>query len=147
MTKNPYDPADFMKAFDPEAMKRMFDPQNFLTAFQQGTESFDMSKLMERNKEQINAMAEANKAAIETYQDMVAKQKEIFQEVITPAQAKLAEVSDPAKIKDQTDKLNQAIAEGFALMKTLAENAQKANEDAIAAFKAKLDQTLKESKS
>lgn len=143
MTKNPYDPEDFMKAFDPEAMKRMFDPQNFLSALLQGTESFDMSNLMERNKEQIDAMVEANRAVLETYQDMVAKQKEIFKEVIAPAQAKLAEVSDPAKIKDQTDTVNQAIADGFALMKTLAENAQKANEDAIAGFKAELDKALK----
>ncbi len=147
MTKNPYDPAEFMKAFDPEAIRKMFDPQNMLAAFQQNSENLNISKLMERNKQQIDALAEANKAAAETYRDMMAKQMAIFQEIIVPAQAMIADASDPEKVRGQTDKINQAIAEGFDLMKTMAENTRKANEEALAGFKAQLDQALKTSKS
>lgn len=147
MTKNPYAPEEFMKAFDPEAIRKMFDPQNMLAAFQQEPGSMDLAKLMERNKQQIEAMAEANKAAAETYRDMMAKQMAIFQEFIAPAQAMIADSSDPEKVRVQTEKINEAIAEGFGLMKTMAENSRKANEEALAAFKAQFDQALKTSKS
>lgn len=145
MTKNPYDPAEFMKAFDPEAIRKMFDPQNMLAAFQQDSGSLDISKLMERNKQQIDALAEANKAAAETYRDMMAKQMAVFQEVIAPAQAMIADSSDPEKVRVQTEKINEAIAEGFNLMKAMAENTRKANEEAVAAFKAQFDQVRKTS--
>ena len=147
MTKNPYDPTEFMKAFDPEAIRKMFDPQNMLAAFQQNSENMNVSKLMERNKQQIEALAEANKAAAESYRDMMAKQMAIFQEIIVPAQAMIADSSDPEKVRKQTDKINEAIAEGFELMKTMAENTRKANEEALSAFKAQFDQALKSSKS
>lgn len=143
MAKKPYDPTDFMKAFDPEAIRKMFNPQNMLAAFQQGAEKFDFSKLMERNKQQLEAMAEANKAAAETYRDLIAKQMAIFQEVIAPAQKMIAESSDPDKVKAQTEKINEAMAEALAMMKTLADNTRKANEEAFAAFKAQVDEAIK----
>lgn len=140
MTKNPHDPTEFFKAFDPEAIQKMFDPQNMLAAFQQGSESFDISKLTEMNKQQVEAMAEANRAAAESYRDMMAKQMAVFQDVIAPAQAMMAKSTDP-------EKMNASIAEGLELMKTMAENARKANEEALAAFKLRLDQALKTPKS
>ncbi len=143
MAKNPYDPADFMKAFDPEAMRKMFDPQNMLAAFQQGAGNFDMSKMMEQNKKQVEAMAEANKAAAEAYRDLMAKQVAIFQEVIAPAQKMIAENSDPEKVKAQSEKMNEAMAEGLALMKKMADNTREANEKAFAAFKAQVDEAVK----
>ena len=147
MTKNPYAPEEFMKAFDPEAIRKMFDPQNMLAAFQQQSGSLDISKLMERNKQQIDAMAEANRAAAETYRDLMAKQMAVFQEIIAPAQAMIADTTDPDKVKAQTEKMNETIAEGLELMKRMAENVQRANEEALAAFKAQLDQALKAPKS
>lgn len=147
MTNKLYDPAELMKAFDPEAMRKMFDPQNMLATFQQGAGKFDVSSIMEQNKEQLEAMAEANKAAAESFRDMMAKQMAIFQEVIAPAQKKTAESGDPEKIKAQSKKMNKAMAEGLALMKTLADNTRKANEEAFEAFKARVDQTVKDSRS
>ncbi len=146
MAKKPYDPTDFMKAFDPEAMRKMFDPQNMLAAFQEKAASFDMSKLMESNKKQVEAMAEANKAAAEAYRDLLAKQMAIFQEVIAPAQKMLAETSDPEKLKAHTEKMNEAMAEGLAMMKRLADNTRKSNEEAFTAFKAHVDELLSNAK-
>jgi len=143
MAKNPFDMSDMMKAFDPEAMRKMFDPQNMMAAFQQGGTGFDMSKLMETNKDQVEAMAAANKAAAESYRDLMAKQMAIFQEVIAPAQKMVAESSDPETIKARTDAMNQAVTEGLAVMKGLAENTRKANEEAFAAFKSHVDAAMK----
>ena len=124
-------------------MRKMFDPQNMMSAFQQGAGNFDVSKLMEQNKAQMEAMAEANKSAAEAYRDLMAKQMAIVQEVIAPAQKMLAESSDPDKVKEQTEKMNEAMAEGLALMKKMADNTREANEKAFAAFKAQVDQVVK----
>ena len=143
MAKPSFDPTDFMKAFDPEAMRKMFDPKNMMAVFQKGSGGFDMSTLMETNKKQVEAMAEANKAAAETYRDLMAKQMAVFQEVIAPAQKMIAESSDPETVKTRTEAMNNAVAEGLAVMKTLAENTRKANEDAFAAFKSHVDTAMK----
>lgn len=141
MTKDPYNPAEFMKAFDPQAIQEMFDPKNMLAAFQQGSKEFDISKLMEQNRKQFDAMAEANKAAAETYNDLIAKQMEVFQKVIAPAQALMTDTSD----SDKTKATNEMIADALDLMKALAENVRTANEEALAAFKAELDKARKDS--
>lgn len=143
MAKNPFDMSDMMKAFDPEAMRKMFDPQSLLTAFSQGGAGFDMSKLIEDNKRQVEAMAEANQAAAEAYRDLMAKQMAIFQEVIAPAQKMIAESSDPDAISARTKAMNEAVEEGLAVMKGLAENTRRANEQAFEAFKAQVDEAVK----
>ncbi len=146
MANNPFDPTEMMKAFDPEAMRKLFDPQNMLAAFQQGAGNYDLSGMMEQNKKQFEAMAEANKAAAEAYRDMMANQMAIFQEVIAPAQNMLAKGGDTEMVKAQAEKMNAAIAEGFATMKTLADNTRKSNEEAFQSFKAHVEQAVKAAK-
>ena len=144
MAKTPFDPADFMKNFDPEAMRKMFDPKSMMAMFQQpGMGNLDVTKAFETSKGQFEAMAEANKAAAEGYKDMMEKQMSLMQDVLAPAQKMIAEAGDPEVVKARTEKLNAAMAEGLTLMKTLADNTRKANEEAFAGFKAQVEGAVK----
>ncbi|MHA6323641.1 hypothetical protein [Roseivivax sp. CAU 1753] len=146
MSSNPFDPAEMMKTFDPEAMRKMFDPQHMMAELQKTVSGFDATRLMEQNRKQLEEMAEANKAAAETYRDLMAKQMAIFQDVIAPAQKMLADPANKDNMKAQTDAINKAMVDGFALMKTMAENTRKTNEQALATFKAQLDEAMKDIK-
>lgn len=136
---NPFDFSDMfqdmMKMYEPERIAQMFDPQKF---FEQmpglPSSSMDMSGLMEKNQASFEAMVEANKAAAETYRDMLDKQMEIFNRMTTAAQDAAQGVQSPVN-PDAAQKNAKLCADAaqkaFDLMREMAEAAQSANEQAF----------------
>ena len=136
MTKAPFDFSEMMKAFNPEAMSKMFDPATMMKTLQDaGKDMPDMSAFIQSNQRNFDAMTEANKAAAATYKDMLEKQMQLFQSVTEPAQQKLKEAADPATIQAGTAAMNDAVAQALALMQTMADAARTANEQAFEAVK------------
>ncbi|WP_187431496.1 hypothetical protein ROLI_026840 [Roseobacter fucihabitans] len=136
MTKTPFDMSDMFKAFNPEAMSKVFDPSEMMKSLQQTHKGMpDLSAFIETNQRNFEAMAEANKAAAEGYRDMLAKQMEIFQSAIEPAQQKLKDAGDPATIQAGTEAMNEAVEQALSLMQKMAEATREANEKAFESIK------------
>jgi hypothetical protein len=144
MTKSPFDFSEMMKAFDPAEMSKMFDPTKFMEAFElPRTDAFDMAPVMEANKRNFEAMVAANKAAAESYKEMLDKQMAIFQQVTQPAQEMLAKAADAQTMQSGTEAFSKAVEDGLALMQTLADATRKANEDAFSAVQSQVESAMK----
>lgn len=124
---------DSMQMFDPERVADLFDPQKMfaqMPAMQSG--DLDVGKMIEKNQASFQAMVEANKAAAETYQDMLEKQMEIFTRM-TAAARDLAKNTESPVSADAAARNSQLYAEAaekaFDLMREMAEAARQANQD------------------
>lgn len=107
MARPPFDLQGFMKAFDPNALNKIFDPESMMVMLQQPNLMMaDMPEMFEANKGRIEAMVEANKLSAQNYKDMQEKQMQIFRDVISDAadQAKVG----TARHSGQRDTLAQA---------------------------------------
>ena len=146
MSNNPFDIADLFKAFDSDAMTKMFDPNNLMSAFKgAGIDMPDMASIIATNKSQFEAMAEANKAAAASYKDMMEKQMEIFQNVTNPVQEMLKGASDPASFKGGTEAMSNAVEQALGIMQQMAETTRTANEQAFSAAKDQVADAVKKS--
>lgn len=145
--KNPFDMSEYMKAFDPEAMTRMFNPQSMMQMFQPQAGLFDMEGVIKANQRNFEAMKEANKAAAETYKDMLDKQMEIFGKLTLAARQQYEWAEDaagPERLRAKTAAMNEAVEEALTLMKKLAEATREANEQAYERVKSQVDEAVEE---
>lgn len=133
---NPFDISEFFKAYNFDALSQMFEPTAFINAFR-GTdrEIPDMAFVFAANKQRFEAMAQANKAAAESYKAMIAQQMEIFEEIIKPARETMINASDPAMIAAAQDAMNRAVEQALDIMQEMAQTTRTANELAFAAAK------------
>lgn len=133
-TGGAFDMADMFKMYDPEKIAQMFDPEKMFAQMAGATGGMDVDGLIKKNQASYEAMVEANKAAAETYKDMLEKQMEIFNRLTIEAQGVTDRMASPADA-DAAQKNARVYAEAtekaFALMQEMAEAAQKANQDAF----------------
>ncbi len=139
---NPYDMSQWMKAFDPEQMRRMWDPQNMMRAFQQPQQQmFDMEEVIRANQRNFDAMAEANKSAAEAYKSLIDKQMDIFNQMTEKAREQydwIEQNAGPDQLKAKTAAMNEAVEEALKMMRRMAEEARNANEEAYSMMQARL---------
>ena len=134
-TSSAFDMTELFKMYDPEKIAQLFDPQKLfgqLPGMQGG--DLDVEGLMKRNQASFEAMVEANKAAAETYKDMLEKQMEIFNRLSTEAQTlanSMKSPGDPDSAQANARIYADATEKAFALMREMAEAAQQANQAAF----------------
>lgn len=132
MTKNPFDPSEMFKGGSADAMSKFFDPMSLMKSLQEASKDLPgLSGFAETHQRNVEALAEANKAAMAGYKDMLEKQMQIFQSVTEPAQQMLKGAGDPAAIQASTAAWNKAVEEALGLMQSMAEAAQAANAQAF----------------
>lgn len=144
---NPFDMSEFMKLYDPEKIGKMFDPSTFIG--QLPASAPDMSELLERNRRNYEAMVEANKAAAETYRDMLEKQTEIWNRMTEAAREYASQVEASGSAEAMTkssEAYAQAVETSLALMQEMAETARKANEKAFSDMQERVSEAIKEMK-
>lgn len=141
---------DFMDMFNPEKVARMFDPEQLKSAFDMPTApGFDFGAMIESNRKNYEAMVAANKAATEAYKQFYEMQLRIFNEMIQAAQTgapKFGAPGDPEAAKKQSELLGMAFEKSFELMSELASASRKANEEAFAVIKTRVDAAASEMK-
>ncbi|SES16032.1 Phasin protein [Tranquillimonas rosea] len=150
-TKNPYDFSEYFKAFDPELMTKMFTPQAMMAMFQPQSrgDMFDMESVIKANQRNFEAMADANRAAAEAYKDLLDKQMEIFGKLTMAARQQyewMEDTAGPDTLKAKTEAMNDAVEEALTLMRKLAEEARKANEEAFSTVRGQVDEAVEEIK-
>ena len=146
--KPPASFAEMMEMFTPDKIAKMFDPQNLQSAFQppaaMGT---DFSSVIETNRKNYEAMVAANQEAMNAYKKFYEMQMQIFSEVMQSAQAHFAQpgaATDPEAARKQSELFTSAAEKGFALMAELAEASRKANEQAFAVIKTRVEEAVGE---
>ncbi len=134
MTKTPFDPSEMFKGPAAEAMAKFLDPMGLMTALQDaGKDMPGLPGFSENHQRNVEALAEANKAAMAGYKDMLEKQMQIFQSLTEPAQKMLKDAADPAAIQAGTAAWNKAVEDALGLMQNMAQAAQEANAKAFEA--------------
>ncbi len=130
-----FDLSEIFAMYDPQKIAQMFDPSKlFGQRPGMGGGDFDIEALMKKNQASFDAMVEANKAAAETYKDMLQKQMEIFNRLSTEAQTLATEMKnpvDPDAARTNARIHADAAEKAFALMRDMAEAAQQANQAAF----------------
>ncbi len=146
MADNPFDPMNLWKPLDPQAMQAMFSPAAMMAAFQQPkSPGTDMDAVMRANQRNVEALAEANRAAAEAYKDMLDKQMEIFSKMTEAARQQYQWADESAggdKLRERTAAMNGAVEEALSMMKKLAESARDANAEAYAQLKGQVDDAV-----
>jgi phasin family protein len=118
---------EVMSAFD---FKRIFEQYKF--------PGVDFSALVEREKKNIEALAQANKIAFEGWQALVRRQSEIFQE--TMAQAVTRTRQDA--MKHPGDFAKQSFEKALDNMRELAEMTAKTQKAAFEVVSKRVDENM-----
>lgn len=120
--------------FDPEQMMEFFRQNDFTKTFAEiKMPDMDTDALFAAQRKNMEALAEANRAAAAGYQDLFKKQLAIFEETVAEAQKhmKSMDVKADGQAAGQQAELAQAAFEkAIGNMKELADTAQKANTEA-----------------
>ncbi len=144
--KSPFDIAEMMKMFAPDQIAKMFDPKQMGAAFDPAKfKGFDLDKAIKSNQRNYEAMVAANKAAADAYKTFYETQMGVYKDVMAGA-GKHAEAlqakSVPDLQKKQAEIYNDAVAKSMAIMTDLAAATKKANEDAFAVIKARVEEAV-----
>ena len=92
----------------------------------------DVSKIVEAQRKDIEALTQANQAAFAGVQELARRQTEILQETMAEWQAAMSQTAggDTANMAKQAELAQQAFGKAFANMRELAEMAQKSQTQA-----------------
>ena len=109
----------------------------------------DMTPIIDSRRKDIEALVEANKAAVDAMQALARKQTEIFTETIQGIQESVKSLVGGGAVPDvtkQAELVRQAYAKALADMKDMAQMAQKSQTEAMAAITQRATQSLAETK-
>jgi phasin family protein len=144
--------SQFPFVFDAEKMKDMFKMPEFDKMFDQmQMPQFDMDALIKAQQKNVQALVEANKAAMSGYQEIYRRQVALAEEHMAKAKDQIAELqSQPMSaeasskqlesVKETLDKLSNELRE-------MADMAQAANTEAFGIVKSRFEEGLEEFKS
>ncbi|SDG21132.1 phasin family protein [Paraburkholderia phenazinium] len=110
---------------------------------------FDMTSVIETQRKNIEALTAANQLAYEGMQALVKKQAEMFNERVQEIQAEVQKASsgNPVEgLSQRADFVQQTFQKIFDDMRELAEMAQKAQTETLAAISQRAAQDVKEAK-
>lgn len=99
----------------------------------------DFTALIDRERKNIEALAQANKIAFEGWQALVRRQSEILQETMTHA---LAEVGKHDAKANQADITVRAFEKALDNMRELAEMATKSQKEAFEVIRMRFDENI-----
>lgn len=141
--------------FDPTKLMGEFDPQKFMGDFQKAFSEYkipgvDNNIILESQKKNVEALAQANKVALEGFQAVFKRQGEILGQAMEEIQAtfkSLTEAGEPQdKVAQQTDLVKDAVEKALSNMRELAEMAGKSNAEAFETIHARFKESLDEVK-
>jgi len=116
-----------------------FDFSKMLSAYK--VPGVDFSSLLEREKKNIAAVAQANKIAFEGWQALVKRQSEILQETMRETM-EAARKQDGAK--QRLDMAKDGFEKALSNMRELAEMAAKSQKDAMATLQKRMSDSMDE---
>jgi hypothetical protein len=145
-TKNPFDPSESFKAYDPDAIKKMFDSQNmFAFVPDLAGNSFDLQSIVGASETDLKAVTDANMSTVKTYNDLLKEQMGIFEKLTTAARAHV-ETLEPIGGADAASRnakiVSEAVQKAFQLMQEMAEAATKANTKVFEETSAKVEEAI-----
>ncbi len=142
-------------AIDPTKMFGDFDPNkvmgDFSKAFSQMQfPGIDGNSIMESQRKNLEALAEANKVAVEGMQSVFTRQAEIMNTAMQEMQSVFQELSAAGqpqdKLADQTALVKSTVEKALVNMKELAAMAGQSNEAAFNTIHARFTESLEELK-
>ncbi len=152
--KSPFDPNQFMenywKMFDPKKQAELFDPKRLMETMKSyAPGNVDMTEVFSQNQQNFEGVMQANQAAAETYRGMLEKQMEILNRVTQESRELMSsEGAEPGNAAANYSKAySRALEKGLSLMKEMAEEVQKANEEVYRKYQERLDKAVKDLKS
>lgn len=159
MTKqtNPFafDTTKIFGEFDPAKLMGEFDPQKFMGDFSKAFSEYkipgvDGNVILESQRKNVEALAQANKVALEGFQAVFKRQAEILGQAMEEMQATFKELTTAGepqdKVAQQTDLVKEAVEKALSNMRELAEMAGKSNTEAFETIHARFTESLDEVK-
>ncbi len=138
--------------FDPSKMFTI-DPQQMMAQWQTALESInlpgvDMSKILDAQRKNVEAITQANRIALEGVQSLMQRQAEIMQQSVEEA-TKMMQNFDPntdptERVTQQTALAQEAFQQALDRMRELAEMANKSQAEAFEAIQARFSESLEE---
>ena len=150
-----FDPTKFMGGFDATKIMADFDPSKMMNEFNKAVTDMkvpavDAAPLMEAQRKNLEALAEANKLALEGVQAVFKRQAEILQKTIDEVQGNLKDVSASGSPQDavvmQADLVKGAFENALGNMRELAEMVSKSNTEAFETVNKRFGESLEELK-
>lgn len=156
-TNNPFafDATKVFGEFDPTKLMGEFDPQKFMGDFSKAFSEYkipgiDSNIILESQKKNVEALAQANKVALEGMQAVFKRQAEIFGQALEEMQAVFKDLSaagEPQdKVAKQTELVKEAVEKALGNMRELAEMSGKSNTEAFETIHARFTESLDEVK-
>jgi phasin family protein len=99
----------------------------------------DFAALVERERKNIEALAEANRIAFEGWQSLVRRQSEILQETMRKA---VANAGQEDAIKRRADLAKEGFENALANMRELAEMAAKSQKEAFEVIRKRIEENV-----
>lgn len=145
-TANPFnsgfDYAEFAKLFDPAK----FDYDKFANAFK--VPSVDTNVVLEAQRRNVEALAAANKIALEAVQTVARRQAEIAREAVQEAGEAVTAINSAKTVEEriakQTEVVKSAYTKGFAGFREISELSVKSSQEAADVLNARVAEGLDE---
>ena len=126
-------------------------PQKLMSEFTKLFEQFkvpgiDFNAVLESRRKDIDALAAANRTALEGVQALGQKQIDVLKTTIDEVQAMLKQSKDMAAPAAARDLVNQAVQRAFTNMRELADVAYKSQSEAVAVVSRRVQENIEELK-
>ncbi len=150
MAKAPESPAS-EPVFDLRTLMGEFDPNKLIGHFQTmltqyRLPSVDIDKLIAAQQKNIEAVAEANRVAVEGIQALTKRQPEVLQE--TMKESSLSKAGSPAELAAKEAELGKsAFEKSVATMREMAEIVVNSSQEATDKINARITATIEEIRS
>ena len=149
MTNNPFDMNNFFNSFN--AFDRNAVTQQFMNMFgQYKAPNVDMSAVTEAQRKNLEALAAANKSAIEGTRLLMQRQAEMIQKAMSEATAaaqSLASSKDPAEAAEkQTKLMEEAMSQAIANATEISELVTKTQDETAKVINDRVTQGMEELK-
>ena len=126
-------------------------PQQLMSEFTKLFEQFklpgiDFNAVLESRRKDIDALAAANRTALEGAQSLAQKQIDVLRTTIDEVQSMLKRSKDGATPAAARDLVNQAVQRAFTSMRELADVAYKSQSEAVAVVSRRVQENIEELK-
>jgi phasin family protein len=153
MANDPEAPKGPQAPFDVRKLMSELDPSKLMQEFQNVLKHYklpgiDVDALVASQKKNVEAVANANRIALEGMQAVAKRQVEVFQEAMreaTQAVSSITKATSPTDLAaKQTELLKTAFEKSVGTMRELAEILAKSSQEATSTINARIAATLDE---
>ena len=145
---NPWDMSNLFNLGRNDLGAAVPDLSEFLQGLHQSLPGFDPGTLLAQHQKNLQALATANRLAVEGVQALAEREAEILREGLEKAAAaaqELTQESQPGEaLARQMELINDAFAEGLRNMRELADMSIAANREALDAVNTRFTESLAE---